>query len=142
MRLKNYSTTGIIQYMALKIRFCTLKFYLKNYISCGRKKKKKKSVRENMTRIEKGTDRQLPTFARISEKFRKLLDSSTLLKAWTPELKKTESLQAFVKFSYDCYVLGKRTIYLLMKRYGKKRYQETSDLFNAIFMREIQFQNR
>jgi len=46
MRLESYSTTGIniTQWMVLKIRFRTLKFYLKNYISCVDGKRKKRRL--------------------------------------------------------------------------------------------------
>jgi len=99
-------------WMILKIRFCTLKFYLKNYISRGRKEKKKKSSRKHVTArttLKRGPNANHLCVRANFSKVWKLLDSPTLLKAWTPGLKKIESLQVFVKFFYNCYVVGKRT---------------------------------
>jgi len=63
MRLESYSTIGISSllsaWMVLKIRFRTLKFYLKNYISCGWKEKKRRAFAKtcNSGYAEKGTER-------------------------------------------------------------------------------------
>jgi len=72
----------------------------------------------------------------------KIDETAPLLKVWISGLKKTESLQAFVKFSYD---YRKKNVFislLIMKEYGdKERYHiKNRDLFNATF--NEQFQNR
>jgi len=95
-------------WMVLKIRFRTLKFYLKNYISCERKEKKRKAFAKTCNGSDYCKGDRMPVILSFWKSFVRIVGQLHSFENLDPRPQKTESLQAFVKFSYDCYVVGKR----------------------------------
>jgi len=117
-----------------------LKFYLKNYISCGRKEKKKKnvgSICNGSGYAEKGTECQPSLRSReFRESFAKTIRQPHSFENLNPGPQKNWVSLSFCRILLRLLLSEKKCIYLLiMKEYGDKKFrdQETCDLFNATF---------